>query len=499
MSLAAFAQHVGDPETARTIMDASPGNLATILSDGRWLPARHLMLISLWLTEALAGKRKRLLIMMPPRHGKSELTSHWFPVWALHRCPWMRVILASYEARFSRRWGRRVRNTIESYPNELDVRIASDSRDAGDWDTTEGGGFFATGVGGPITGRGADILLIDDPVKNFKEAHSKVFRDAAWDWFLSTADTRLEPNGIVIGIMTRWHQDDLLGRILNDMAEGGDEWDVLCLPAIAERDEEIGVWSRAKGEPLWPERWSLELLEKRRRRYGEYIFAALYQQRPAAEGGSVMQRAWWEAGRNRFDYYDPAIVNRVLRRYISWDTGINDDDDAAYTVGVVGELWPDYRLGAPRDVIRDRVTFPYLPPLIEKVAHDYNRDGKLESIIIEDKATGTSAYQTLMASSDDWIKPLLVPFMPTGSKTRRGHQAAVWCKNGCVWMPHPSDGVPWLVDFESEIYTAPASTYMDQFDAFTQLVLYTEHLLAAGWHARGMTGGYTPDADELRV
>lgn len=194
------------------------------------------------------------------------------------------------------------------------------------------------------------------------------------------------------------------------------------------------------------------------------------------------QRDWWR-GINRYDASDRGLVNVCIARWISWDTALKDKEENAYHAYTVGELLPDYRL-VIRRVWRDRFQFPYLPDAILSSGGEFNRDGKLRGIIIEDKASGTSAYQTLMASAEEWIKPLLIPFMPSGDKEQRGNQAAVWCKRDSVLLPYPSNEVPWLFDFERELFEFPETQFKDQADSFSQLIIYVENLLAEGWRAR---------------
>jgi phage terminase large subunit-like protein len=194
------------------------------------------------------------------------------------------------------------------------------------------------------------------------------------------------------------------------------------------------------------------------------------------------RREWWR-GRNRYDATDPAYGNRCIARYISWDTGLKDKKTSAYSAAVVLELLPDYRL-LVREVWREKLIFPDLVPEIEGLARRYNRDGKLRGVLIEDKASGISAYQTIQETSPAWLREITIPFEPHGDKSQRGQQAAVWCKLDCVLHPAPSERAPWLYDFEAELFAAPEAEYMDQHDAYVQGIIYLEHLLAEGWRAR---------------
>lgn len=326
-----------------------------------------------------------------------------------------------------------------------------------------------------------NCIIIDDPVKNREEADSLTYRDKVWDWYTDDLYTRLEPGAAMILIMTRWQMDDLAGRIL--ASDDGPNWTVVHLPAIAMDHDALG---RQPGEPLWPERYDVADFARIRASVGERGWYALYQGMPQPDGGAIFLSDWWSMGRNRYDAGNDAIRRMIVARWLSWDTGIKDNDTSAYTACTVGELTQDYQL-LIREVYRERLTFPALPEAIEHMARRYNYDGKLNGILIEDKASGTSAYQTLMASTDDWLRERLINFEPSGSKEVRANQAAVWCRNDMVQLPHPSEHAPWLGTFETELFNAPQSAYMDQVDSFSQLIIFLEHYLSAGWHARGIT------------
>ena len=261
---------------------------------------------------------------MPPRHGKSELFSHWLPTWFLTRWPTRRVMEACYEADFAASWGRKVRNTIGENGATLGLRLAADSAAASRWELTAGGGMVTAGVGGPFTGKGGDLLLVDDPIKNAEEASSEVYRDKLWDWWKSTAYTRLEPGGTVIVVMTRWHEDDLVGRLLRDQEE---RWEVIRFPAIAEEDDVLG---RRPGDALWPARYPASVLRQIEKDVGSYYYAGMYGQRPAPREGGMLKREWFE------------IVERAPRfalRFRVWDLAATEkkkkSQDPDWTVGVL--------------------------------------------------------------------------------------------------------------------------------------------------------------------
>jgi predicted phage terminase large subunit-like protein len=206
-----------------------------------------------------------------------------------------------------------------------------------------------------------------------------------------------------------------------------------------------------------------------------------------AESTQIFLPGWWEATpeheARRFDATDPAHGHRCVARWLSWDTAFTDTEGAAYTACVVGELTPDYRLFI-REVWRDRVTFPSLMAKLHALAAHYNTDGKLQGIIIESKASGISAAQTLVETAEPWLSRLVLPFAPEGSKEHRAELAAVWCLQGCVWLPEPSASVPWLRAFEDELWSFPSSQNSDQVDSFSQLLLHVSRRLTQGREAR---------------
>jgi predicted phage terminase large subunit-like protein len=220
------------------------------------------------------------------------LISQYFPAWYIGTFPDRRVMLASYEAGFAATWGRKARDVLEEHGQDLfGITIRDDSSAADRWDIKGRlGGMVTAGVGGPLTGKGADLLLIDDPVKNAEDASSKTMREKAWEWYQSTAYTRLEPNGSAIIIMTRWNEDDLAGKVVQDMLTDGEKWELLNLPAIAEENDMLG---RKVGEALWPERFPVKRLEEIKRTLGSYYFSALYQQRPQPQGQTRFRREWF--------------------------------------------------------------------------------------------------------------------------------------------------------------------------------------------------------------
>jgi predicted phage terminase large subunit-like protein len=227
-------------------------------------------------------------------------------------------------------------------------------------------------------------------------------------------------------------------------------------------------------------------LELARMELPDRVYRQEYEASFVDDATMIFDRSWW-AGQNRYDPEDETLPYKALAVFLSWDTGMKDKVTNAYTARVAGFLMPDYKL-VIRHVMRDRITFPALPSIIAQDAETWRwqigRDQKLRGILIEDKASGTSALQTLKHTAEPWIAELLKPFMPSGDKAQRAEQAAVWCKNGSVLLPQPGLAVPWLMDYEDELFLAPQSEFMDQVDATSQLILWTEHYLAEGFHAR---------------
>ena len=290
-------------------------------------------------------KSPRLILQMPPRLGKSTIASVGFPAWHLGRNPQHEFISCSYSGALAMTFSRKVRQTLRepSFKTTFKTRLDPDSQSAEAWLTSAGGGYVAAGVGGGITGKGAHVLVIDDPVKNREDAESQNNRESTWDWYTSTAYTRLAPGGGILVIMTRWHDDDLVGRLLKNMSEGGDEWEVVKYPAIAEEDEEF----REAGEALHPERYDLTALERIQRAVGPRDWSALYQQNPVADDGDYFTR-------DMIQYYDREDIDQDrLRYYCAWDLAIGKRDRNDYSVGMVVGI-DEYDNLFVVDVIRGR-------------------------------------------------------------------------------------------------------------------------------------------------
>jgi len=260
--------------------------------------AEHHRMIAEKLEAVERGEIDRLLICMPPRHGKSELATKRFPAYALGRDPTRQVIQASYNSDLATDFGRQVRNIVatQRYQNVFGTELAQDSKAANRWNTSDGGAYVAAGVGTAVTGRGAHILIIDDPLKDREEAESENRREMIWNWYTSTAYTRLMKGGAIVLIQTRWHEDDLAGRLLEAEAKGGDKWEKLILPAIM-----------SDGSALWPDEFDIAALTRTKAAIGPRDWSALYQQEPSPDDGTFFLKAWFkrhtEKPTERFNVY----------------------------------------------------------------------------------------------------------------------------------------------------------------------------------------------------
>jgi len=290
----------------------------------------HHQVIADKLEKVEKGEIKRIMFLLPPRHSKSEMGSKMFPSWFLGKNPNKEVIMCSYAADLAVDFGRKVRNLVDSrlYQNIFKIKLAQDSKSAGRWNTNQGGAYVATGVGGGITGKGAHILVIDDPHKSRKEAESEVKRQESWDWYRSTAYTRLAPDGAIILILTRWHEDDLAGKLLAEQEQGGDKWEVVNFPAIAEKNEKY----RDIGEALWPNRYSVDQLENIKKAIGSREWSSLYQQNPHDNIGAEFKKIFYK------HITREEAENKRVARYLTIDPALSEgeeDDNTGWIENIV--------------------------------------------------------------------------------------------------------------------------------------------------------------------
>jgi predicted phage terminase large subunit-like protein len=432
------------------------------------------------------GEIRNLAINIPPRCMKSLLVSVFWPTWTWTNLPETQFLFASYAEALALRDSVKCRRVIFTpwYQERWGglFQITGDQNQKSKFENDRGGHRIAAGLGGSITGEGADIIVGDDLVKA-KDADSEAVLDAAVAFWKETLSTRGNDPKTVrkVLIMQRLSQRDPTGFILEEMRKGGEHFELLILPMEYERSTYVtGLgWSdprREEGELLWPERFGRQEVELLKKTLGERGAAGQLQQRPAPPGGMVFRKAWWE-GQSRYRYGKLEAVSR----WLSVDSALKDEDENAYSVISTWDMLADYRI-ALANVWREKVTFPVLIEEITRQAVLAQRGDLLAGVVIEDRVSGTSAVQTLRATAPDWLAERTIAF-PVGQrgKVYRAKQASVWCERGCVLLPYPSEHTPWLFAFEDELFTFPGSRFADQVDTLSQIVLYLEWYLSSYW------------------
>lgn len=421
--------------------------------------APHLLLLQEKLEAIDRGELKRLIVSMPPRHGKSELLSVHAPVWFLERNPKREIIPASYAISLSRKFSRKARKLAEKVGLALNPKVAQ----ASEWETAEGGRVYAVGVGGGIAGHGADILIVDDPVKNVQEASSPLIREKTWDWFISEAMTRLSPTGAAIVIMTRRHEADLIGSLVDGrdaesgevedddletvVSKTGDErWEYIRIPAISEGAGD--PLDRPEGAALWPTRWPIEALQAIRKR-GEWLFAALYQQRPTPRSGGLFHKEWL----SKFIDKMPAGEGIQYVRY--WDKASSLSKDADFTAGVLMAVRDGVLYVV--DVIEKKVT-PKGRRDLQRACAETDPKGTVIWIEHEGGSSGADAAEeeakALAGYPVHWEHP-------TGPKWVRAESFASQCEAGNVVIVKAA----WNRKFIEQLTSFPNGKHDDMVDA----------------------------------
>ena len=418
--------------------------------DRRVVRTPALDLIDLELEQLLNTPDGRLIITMAPQEGKSQRVSRDLPIWALTRNPDLRIVTGSYSQSLANRNGRAVRNAIQANP-ALGLKIAADHGAASEWSIAGRiGGLFAVGRGAGVSGRPADMLIIDDPLKDRAEADSLTIRDTCWDWWTDALAARLAPGAPVVLIMTRWHEDDLAGRLLEQDAAAG--WKILNIPAQCEDPDtdplgrqldEYMVSARGRTRAQW---------EQRKLTAGSRTWNALYQGRPAPAEGGAFRRTWWQ------HWHNPPRIDRIIQ---SWDMAFKGADTSDF---VVGQVWgvagaDTYLL----DQARGRWTFT---ETLAQVQLMRERWPMTSATLVEDKANGTAVIDSLRRSI-----PGMVPVEPQGGKETRAYAVSPLVEAGNVYLP-PIDTHPWVGDLIEEAATFPQGAHDDQVDALTQALAY---------------------------
>lgn len=430
------------PSDIADVWRAAPDIYAHYISGGRWKLYKHITYAARIIQEAILRGNGRIILTMPPRHGKTAFVSHWIPTWFLDCWPEKRVILTSYGDSLARSAGRWVRNTIIGGTG-VTVKLRPDSHSATEFETEAGGGLFATGMGGAITGRGCDLLCIDDPIKTIKEAMSETIRNGHIDWFRTIAYTRLEPGATIIVCQTRWHERDLSGWLIN---EHDDRWNVINLPAIAEENDALG---RNIGNALWPQRYDIDALNVIRKSLGERFFSALYQGRPSPVEGSIWKNQYWK----RWDVI-PNVFDEVVQ---SWDTTVKEGGSSF----VVGQIWG--RVGASRyllDQVRGKWGFTELLLKFRQLCAKWPVASRK---LVENKANGPALQDQLSKEI-----PGIILVEPEGGKEVRAMAAEPELEAGNIFLPSNEVMYPWIVGFINEASMFPNGENDDQVDAASQ-------------------------------
>jgi predicted phage terminase large subunit-like protein len=443
----------------RCFMAVNPG---TVFLDN-W----HLQLIAAKLEDCRHGRCKRLIINLPPRSLKSILASVAFPAWLLGHDPTMRIICASYGQDLAAKHAADCRLVVEDpffRRTFAGTRLSSSRPTTADLMTTKRGGRLAISVGGPVTGRGGDIVIIDDPQKP-DEANSDVLRTGCNNWYDTTLLSRLDNHatGVIILIMQRLHLDDLVGHVQQQGV-----WEVLSLPAIATEDETHRIWTpygeythvRKAGEPLHPQRMSLAELEAMRVTVGSFVFAGQYQQDPVPQGGGLVKLEW-------FKTYQPDDLPTTSYQVVqSWDTATQEKQISDYSVCTTWHVRE--RKAYLVDVLRKRMEYPELKRTVAQQAARWNAD----MILIENKSSGIQLIQELRFDGVSGLQEI----NPQGDKVMRMQAQTAMIESGRVLLPAQA---PWLSTYLGEVTSFPMSRYKDQVDSTSQ---------ALAWINKGLWG-----------
>ena len=436
----------------------SPILLAKEITDGVFRAPKHLRFIEKKILETILKKNGRLIINMPPRHGKSELVSVWLPAWFIMNYPKKRLILTSYGDDLAKSFSRRARDVVKSFgPSMASITLDPAKYGADEFKIDGfGGGVTALGTGGSLTGRGADLIVIDDPVKNGEEAQSPAMRAALYEWFRSTLYTRLEPGGSIIIVMTRWNNEDLTGRL---MKEGG--WEQISLPVFAGADCPLG---RKPGEPLWRERFDTSALEDIRRSIGSYWFESLYNQKPQNPDGGIFKKEFFRFYRRSgsdFVYEDISGETQTtpeaeIRNYITCDLAVRTSADSDYTVMAVFGI--DRRRNVfVREIIRTKCSTLRHIELLKELNSVWQPDViGIESV----------QYQYALVESALSAGLPVKALKPSGDKISRFIPAAAKAEAGRLFFPSA------LANFDevrSELLAFPNSPHDDVVDCFSYI------------------------------
>lgn len=422
---------------------------AHVISGGKWIPYHHLQHTLLKVEAAIKRGNARIVVSEPPRHGKSEGISHYLPTWYLDWMPHHRVVLASYGDDFAAEWGLKVRDNFQQNPLTW-TNIRKDKEKASNWLTTEGGGMSCVGVGGTIVGKGGNLIVVDDPHKNWEEAMSASKRRRVQEFFTGTLYNRMEPNASIVVVQTRWHEDDLIGYLLN---EHEDDWINIRLPAIAEDDpDDPDPLGRRPGEALCPQRYTAETLEKMHRGMPEQVWAGLYQQRPAPAEGNKIKRS-------QIKRYTK-LPDDLREWKLSWDFSAGSKQRGSYNAGQVwarhrGDFYLIDQFHARAELNEAKAAF----------LNQVRAYPEAKRRLVEQAANGKQIIDALKRDVPGIIP---VPVNNAARKEVRLEVISSYFESGNVYLPEKAVAkfnVELLIE---ELVAFPNSRYSDQVDALSQ-------------------------------
>tara|TARA_R110000796_G_scaffold29675_2_gene79887 strand:+ start:1372 stop:2811 length:1440 start_codon:yes stop_codon:yes gene_type:complete len=414
-----------------------------------FIEGNHHVKIAKKFEDIASGKIKRLIVNMPPRHTKSEFASYLFPAWMVGKNPKLKVIQTTHTGELAVRFGRKMKNLVDTSEFAQvfeDCKIAADSKAAGRWETNKGGEYYAAGIGGAITGRGADLLIIDDPHSE-QDALSETAMDSAYEWYTSGPRQRLQPGGAIVIVMTRWSTKDLTGKLLKAQSEPkADQWEVIEFPAIL-----------PSNKPVWSNYWKLEELEGVKASLSEGKWQAQWQQNPTSEEGSIIKREWWKEWKEK----DIPDLIHIIQSY---DTAFSKKETADFSaITTWGVFYPPNK--GPHlilvDVRKGRWDFPEL----KKIALEEYKYWEPETVIIEAKATGTPLTHELRQ-----IGVPVVNFTPSkgNDKHVRVNSVAPLFEAGKIYYPADKR---WAEEVIEECAAFPYGEYDDLVDSTTQALM----------------------------
>ena len=400
----------------------------------------------------VSGECKRLMIAMPPRHGKSQMGSYLFPAYLMGKKPDSKLIVGSHTAELAQRFGRMIRNLVadEKYKELFpDFLLSADSKAAGRWDTSHGGEAFFIGKGGAMTGRGGNVVILDD-ILDEQDALSNTAMENTWEWYQSGPRQRLQPNGAIIIINTRWKTDDLSGRLLKlQGAIKSDKWEILEFPAIL-----------PSGGPLWPEYWKLEELEAVKHTIGLQKWNAQWQQTPTADEGAILKREWWQ----RWPSEEPPLVEYIIQSY---DTAYSKKETADYSVITTWGVFVKDQDSGPNIILLDVKKGRWDFPELKRIAREEYKNWNPDNVLIEAKATGITLQQELRR-----VGIPVTMYSPGGrragqDKISRANSIAPILESGMVWAPETE----WADELIEECAAFPNGDHDDMVDSTTQALM----------------------------